>query len=142
TGASYFRSAGALDQYGLSARGLAINTGEPGPEEFPRFTRFWLERGPGAPTVYALLESPSAVGAWRFVNRRDARGVYQDVPLTLTLRRDVASLGFAPLTSMFWYGEGNRNQAIDWRPEVHDSDGLAIWNGRGERLWRPLNNPS
>ncbi|MGA0600587.1 glucan biosynthesis protein [Caulobacter sp. KR2-114] len=142
TGASYFRAAGALDQYGLSARGLALNTGQPTPEEFPRFTAFWLERGPGeAWTVYALLDSPSAAGAWRFVNRKTARGVFQDVSLTVRLRADVASLGFAPLTSMFWYGEGNRRQAADWRPEIHDSDGLAIWNGRGERLWRPLNNP-
>lgn len=143
TGASYFRAAGALDQYGLSARGLAINTGRATPEEFPRFGEFWLERGPGeAWTIYALLDTPSAAGAWRFVNRKTARGVFQDVSLTVRLRADVASLGFAPLTSMFWYGEGNRRQAADWRPEIHDSDGLAIWNGRGERLWRPLNNPT
>ena len=142
TGASYFRAAGALDQYGLSARGLAINTGRAGPEEFPRFTAFWLEHGPGdAWTVYALLDSPSVAGAYRFVNRRTPRGVFQDVTLPVRLRADVASLGFAPLTSMFWYGEGNRRQAADWRPEIHDSDGLSIWNGRGERLWRPLANP-
>jgi glucans biosynthesis protein len=30
---------------------------------------------------------------------------------------------------------------MDWRPEVHDSDGLALWTGSGERIWRPLNNP-
>lgn len=142
TGAAYFRAAGALDQYGLSARGLAINTGQPMPEEFPRFTAFWLERGPGeAWTIYALLDSPSAAGAWRFVCRKTAKGVFQDVSLTVRLRADVACLGVAPVTSMFWYGEGNRRAAADWRPEIHDSDGLAIWNGRGERLWRPLNNP-
>ncbi|HEX7758695.1 MAG TPA: glucan biosynthesis protein [Caulobacteraceae bacterium] len=142
TGASYFRAAGALDQYGLSARGLAIDTGQGKPEEFPRFTSFWIERGAGdAWTVYALLDSPSAAGAWRFVNRRTARGVLQEVTLTVRLRADVASLGFAPLTSMFWYGQANRAQAADWRPEIHDSDGLAIWNGAGERLWRPLGNP-
>lgn len=141
-GASYFRSAGALDQYGLSARGLAIDTGLARPEEFPRFTRFWLEPGPGdALTVYALLESPSATGAWRFVNRRADGGVTQDVSLTMRLRRDVERLGIAPLTSMFWYGEGDRAKAVDWRPEIHDSDGLAILTGRGERIWRPLDNP-
>ncbi|MBS0410123.1 MAG: glucan biosynthesis protein [Proteobacteria bacterium] len=143
TGASYFRAAGPLDQYGLSARGLAVNTGQPGPEEFPRFTDLWLERGPDAAwTICALLDSPSVAGAVRMVSRRTPRGVIQDIAISVRLRADVASLGFAPLTSMFWYGEGNRRQAADWRPEIHDSDGLAIWNGRGERLWRPLSNPS
>lgn len=142
-GASYFRSAGALDQYGLSARGLAINTGIEGQEEFPAFTRFWLERGPAdAITVYALLEGPSVAGAYRFVNRRDSAGPIQEATVSLRLRRDVARLGFAPLTSMFWYGEGNRAAATDWRPEIHDSDGLALLNGTGERIWRPLVNPS
>jgi glucans biosynthesis protein len=141
-GASYFRSAGPLHQYGLSARGLAIDTGLGRPEEFPRFTHFWLERGPGdALTVYALLDSPSAAGAWRFVNRRSPTAFTQEVSLVLSLRKDVERLGFAPLTSMFWYGEGSRDKAVDWRPEIHDSDGLAVLTGAGERLWRPLNNP-
>ena len=141
-GASYFRSAGALDQYGLSARALAIDTGLERAEEFPRFTHFWLESGPAdAMTVYALLDSPSAAGAWRFVNRRSPAGVTQEVSFVLRLRDDVTRLGLAPLTSMFWYGEGNRAQAEDWRPEIHDSDGLAMLTGQGERLWRPLANP-
>src|SRR3546814_1269656 len=47
---------------------------------------------------------------------------------------------------MFWYGEGNLNPKMDWtkkdwRPEIHDSDGLAIRTGAGERIWRPVNNP-
>jgi len=142
-GASYFRSAGALDQYGISARGLAINTGIDGQEEFPTFTRFWLERGPGdALTVYALLEGPSVAGAYRFINRKNETGPTQEISAAIRLRRDVARLGFAPLTSMFWYGEGNRAAAADWRPEIHDSDGLALFTGTGERLWRPLANPA
>ncbi len=141
-GASYFRSAGALDQYGLSARGLAIDTGLGRPEEFPRFSHFWIERGPAdAVTVYALLDSPSVAGAWRFVNRHTPAGVTQDVSFVATLRRDVERLGVAPLTSMFWYGEGSRSQGTDWRPEIHDSDGLALLTGAGERIWRPLVNP-
>ena len=146
-GASYFRSAGQLDQYGLSARGLAIDTGIDGREEFPAFTDFWLERTPQGLVVYALLEGPSVVGAYRFVNRngdaaRDGRGeVVQDVSMALWLRRDVERLGIAPLTSMFWYDEGHPQARIDWRPEIHDSDGLLIHNQAGERLWRPLGNP-
>ena len=140
-GASYFRSSGALDQYGLSARGLAIGTGTASPEEFPAFTHFWLEHGPGALTIYALLEGPSVAGAWRFVNRRGPKGVVQEVSCVAGLRRSVERIGFAPLTSMFWYGEGNRLHGSDWRPEIHDSDGLAMFTGAGERIWRPLNNP-
>lgn len=140
--ASYFRASGALDQYGLSARALAIDTGLSRPEEFPTFTHFWLERAPDGVTVYALLESPSATGAWRFRNRKTTAGVTQDVSATVILRADVERLGLAPLTSMFWYGEGTpRYKAIDWRPEIHDSDGLAMLTGRGERIWRPLVNP-
>ncbi len=140
-GASYFRTAGALDQYGLSARGLAIDTGGPDTEEFPVFTQFWLGKAAdGALLVDALLEGPSVVGAFRFVNRKQADGIVQDVEVSLHLRKDVARLGLAPLTSMFWYDQSSRAQASDWRPEIHDSDGLLIWNGKGERIWRPLGN--
>lgn len=141
-GASYFRSAGALDQYGLSARGIAIDSGGPMAEEFPAFTKFWLGRGAdGAILVDALLEGPSVVGAYRFTNRKGADGVTQDVEASLHLRKDVERLGLAPLTSMFWYDQAARARASDWRPEIHDSDGLLIANGKGERLWRPLGNP-
>jgi len=142
-GASYFRSSGALDQYGLSARGLAIDTGGPGAEEFPAFTRFWLGRSAdGALLVDALMEGPSVVGAYRFTNRKTDAGVTQDVEISLHLRKDIARLGIAPLTSMFWYDQADRAKATDWRPEIHDSDGLLILNGKGERLWRPLSNPA
>jgi glucans biosynthesis protein len=141
-GASYFRSAGALDQYGLSARGIAIDTGIDGREEFPRFTSFWLAReAADSLTIYALLEGPSVTGAFRFVNRKPGGVPTQDISCELHFRRDVERLGIAPLTSMFWFDEGNRGQAIDWRPEIHDSDCLLIHNGAGERICRPLGNP-
>lgn len=141
-GASYFRSAGASDQYGLSARGLAIDTAIPGPEEFPRFSDFWLERADGGELiVYALLNGPSVAGAYRITARKTPDAVLQDVEAAVYVRRPVTKLGFAPLTSMFWYGENNREAARDWRPEIHDSDGLAIATGSGERIWRPLANP-
>lgn len=145
-GASYWRTSGYSGQFGLSARGLALDTAIPdGPEEFPRFTRFWLEQsGDGAITAYALLESPRATGAYRIVSRRQAGddpGVVQEVTADVFLRRNVARLGLAPLTSMYWFGKHDRHVAADWRPEVHDSDGLEIHTGGGERIWRPLNNP-
>jgi glucans biosynthesis protein len=143
-GASYFRAIGELYQYGLSARGIAVDVAVPDrPEEFPSFTRFYFEppaEGGTTVTVYALLEGPSITGAYRFVMQR-TQSVLMDIDCRLFLRRDVARLGIAPLTSMYWYSETIKPTGIDWRPEVHDSDGLAIWNGAGERIWRPLNNP-
>lgn len=140
-GASYFRSSGEMNQYGLSARGLAINTALAGaPEEFPRFSHFWLEEKPEALVIHALLDSPSIVGAYRIHAVKQGR-VRTDVESRLFARKDIERLGVSPLTSMFWYSETDRRLAIDWRPEIHDSDGLAIWTGAGERLWRPLNNP-
>jgi periplasmic glucans biosynthesis protein len=142
-GASYFRSSGALDQYGLSARGLAVDTALPRPEEFPRFSRIWLERVEGEADrvlVYALLDSPSITGAYRF-DCVKPDGPVMDITCSLYPRKAIERLGIAPLTSMYWYSETNRKQAVDWRPEIHDSDGLAIWMGNGERIWRPLNNP-
>jgi glucans biosynthesis protein len=144
-GASYFRSDGPQRQYGLSARGLAIDTGLNRPEEFPRFSAFWL--GPGErdgedAVIYARLESPSVEGAYRFGARREAGdGQRCDVSCRLFFREGVERLGVAPLTSMYWYSETNRWSSPDWRPEVHDSDGLALETGAGERLWRPLRNP-
>jgi glucans biosynthesis protein len=140
-GASYFRTAGAEHQYGLSARGIAVNVGTPEPEEFPDFTEFWIEPHDLLTyTVYALLNGPSLTGAYRFRSHYKD-GVVQDVSSVLFLRKDIARLGIAPATSMFWYGEGNRAAALDWRPEIHDSDGLSMLTGRGERIWRPLLNP-
>ncbi|MCK9515045.1 MAG: glucan biosynthesis protein [Ottowia sp.] len=143
-GASYFRAIGALYQYGVSARGIAIDTAVAGvTEEFPRFSRFYLQTpqddGPTV-TAWAMLEGPSVTGAYRFVMTRD-RAVLMDVSARLFLRRDVQRLGLAPLTSMYWFSETRKPEAVDWRPEVHDSDGLAMWTGAGEYIWRPLANP-
>lgn len=145
-GASYFRALGAGQQYGLSARALAIDTvgGDRG-EEFPRFTDFWLERpAPGATevTILALLDSPRATGAWRFVIRPGQTTAMQ-VQARVYLRQGetpIRTLGIAPLTSMFLFGE-NQPRATDFRPEVHDSDGLMMVTDTGEWLWRPLQNP-
>ncbi len=143
-GASYFRAVGGERQYGLSARGLALDTGLGRAVEFPSFTDFWFERpAPGSDvlTVYALMDSPSVAGAYRF-DIRPGNTLVMDVDAALYPRKAVERLGIAPLTSMYQYGENDRRVANDWRPEVHDSDGLAIWSGQGEWLWRPLANPA
>lgn len=143
-GASYFRAIGELGQVGLSARGLAMGPGTANPEEFPDFTNFWFEpvTKEGEPfVVHALLDGPSVVGAYRFAMSR-TKGVIMDIDAYVILRKPVERIGIAPLTSMFWYSETVKPTAVDWRPEIHDSDGLAVWTGAGEHFWRPLNNPS
>jgi len=146
-GASYFRASGPFNQYGLSARALAIDTGLATPEEFPRFSEFYLSASASGPLiVHALLDSPSVAGAYRFAierlaDQRDVFRIVMDIEARLFARTDITHLGIAPFSSMFWYGESSRKQAADWRPEIHDSDGLALHLGNGERVWRPLNNP-
>jgi len=140
-GASYFRFLGQGQVYGLSARGLAINAG--GQEEFPAFREFWVDVRKGDDsrvTVYALLDSPSISGAYQF-NIYPAKQTVVDVEATLFPRKIIEKIGIAPLTSMFFIGENDRRFTDDYRPEVHDSDGLLIHSGSGEWIWRPLHNP-
>jgi len=143
-GASYFRGLGKDQRYGLSARGLALDTGLASGEEFPHFTEFWIER-PNAQsrelTFYALLDSESVAGAYRFVVRPGNETVTL-VKARIFLRKNVAKLGIAPLTSMYFFGENQpRTAARDYRPEVHDSDILLVQAGTGEWITRPLVNP-
>lgn len=142
-GASYFRAIGELYQYGLSARGVAIDPAVHGKaEEFPDYTKVYIGPETGKTvSVHALLEGPSITGAYRFLMTR-GEGVVMDIEQALFLRADVARFCLAPCTSMYWFSETRKQTAVDWRPEVHDSDGLALWTGVGERVWRPLNNPA
>jgi glucans biosynthesis protein len=142
-GASYFRALGRDNVYGLSARGLAIDTVEPSGEEFPYFIEYWLmEPRPDAQslTLYALLDGPTAAGAYRFDVTPGVETTV-DVTAKLFLRRTPAKLGVAALTSMFFFGENSTRAYEDFRPEVHDSDGLLLRFETGEWLWRPLDNP-
>ena len=143
-GASYFRAVAQQQVYGLSARGLALNTAEPSGEEFAAFTHFWIERPDKNAKeihIYALLESESTTGAYRFAVRPGVETT-MDVDMTLFPREDLHVVGIAPLTSMFLFDETNRGRLDDYRPEVHDSDGLQILTLAGEPVWRPLANPA
>lgn len=142
-GASYFRAIGQHQSYGVSARGLAIDTGLPTPEEFPVFREFWIRKPRPDDTqvvVLALLDSKRATGAYRFVIHPGPATVI-DVQARIKLRSSIDTLGLAPLTSMFYHGENTDRFMDDFRPEVHDSDGLVIETGTGERIWRPAQNP-
>lgn len=142
-GASYFRAVGLGQAYGLSARALAIDTGLTKAEEFPVFREFWVEKpakNAAALVVYALLDSQSVTGAYRFIIRPGAE-LTMDVSSHVYFRKSVERLGLAPLTSMFFHGENGGRFVDDFRPEVHDSDGLLMGRSNGEWVWRPLNNP-
>jgi glucans biosynthesis protein len=141
-GASYFRGVAKGQLYGLSARGLAVRTARPEGEEFPFFSDFWIERPPEQAeqiVIHALLQSPSVVGAYTFTARPGDETIV-DVQVKLFPRVELTGFGIAPLTSMFLFDASNRARFDDYRNAVHDSDGLQIVNGRGERLWRPLAN--
>ena len=144
-GASYFRVVGKGQVYGLSARGLAIDTAPPGGEEFPDFREFWVQRPAGNDkqlVIYALLDSPRATGAYQFILTPGGKDAVVDVQANIFVRGDVKMLGIAPLTSMFLYGPNQQSDLKrNFRPAIHDSNGLAIHTGGGEWLWRPLNNP-
>jgi periplasmic glucans biosynthesis protein len=143
-GSSYFRAAARGTSFGASARGLALDTGLGRPEEFPAFREFWIQQ-PGAPfdplTIYALLDSPSVAGAFRFdvVVREHTR---IDVDANLFFRSDVEQVGVAPLSSMFFFGPNDRGGVDDYRTAAHNSQGLSLWTGKGEILWRAVVNPS
>lgn len=143
-GASYFRAVSHKQQYGLSARGLAIDVAEPRGEEFPEFREFWIERPSSSSqsiVVHALLDSRRVTGAYRF-------GIYpgdptrMDIDATLFAREELRHIGLGCLTSMYLFGELDRSDRPDYRRAVHDSVGLTILTGQNESVWRPLNNPT
>jgi len=142
-GASYFRAVAKGQVYGLSARGLSINTADFKGEEFPAFNTFWIEKpakGTNSLVVHALLDSQSAAAAFRFTIRPGESTVY-DVETAVYPRAELKQVGIGSMTSMFFFAANDRVGVDDVRPAVHDSDGLAMRNGRGEEIWRPLTNP-
>jgi periplasmic glucans biosynthesis protein len=143
-GASYFRAVDIDRQYGMSQRGLAIDCGASTPEEFPDFIEYYLEKpakDSSVLTIYGLLDSPSVAGAYRFVIDA-SEPLTMDIDAALYPRKQIERLGIAPCTSMFLVGKNDRRVDNDWRPEIHDSDGLQIRTGGSEWIWRPLMNPA
>jgi glucans biosynthesis protein len=143
-GASYFRGVGRDNTFGISGRGIAVDTGLPSGEQFPSFVEYWLERPRNDATVttfYGLLDGKSITGAYRFTVD-PGMPTRLKVEARLFTRNAIQLLGVAPLTSMFYYGENTPRPQGQWRTQVHDSDGLLIHNGvSGEWLWQPLLNP-
>jgi glucans biosynthesis protein len=143
-GGSYFRAVGRDQGFGLSARGIAVDTAAPQGEEFPYFREFWIvrpSRKAKSLEIHALLDGPRITGAYRFVLHPGVETL-MDVEVRLFRRAAIQKLGYAPLTSMFLIGENSSGvEPPDYRPEVHDSDGLLMNTAAGEWLWRPLTHP-
>lgn len=146
-GASYFQSRGRASRYGIYARALALDTALPDGEIFPQFREFWLEKPqPDADsfTVYALLDSPYVTGAYRLVITPGSTTV-MDVTARLFPRqagKKPGKIGIAPLTSMYLYSETGNGRPSDFRPEIHNSDGLLYADAEEQWTWIPLNNPA
>ncbi|WCR03555.1 glucan biosynthesis protein [Paracoccus saliphilus] len=143
-GATYFRAVARGTLYGLSGRGLAIKTGSPDGEEFPLFTDFWIHEptdNSGTIRIHAMLDSKSVTGAYQFDVNPGAVTMMK-TRVALFPRIDLRETGLAPLTSMFWFGPAGRRGVDDYRPAVHDSDGLQMHTGAGQALWRSLSSPS
>ncbi|MBK8092304.1 MAG: glucan biosynthesis protein G [Verrucomicrobiaceae bacterium] len=139
-GASYFRAVTDQLGWGISARGIAVNTIGGDAEEFPDFTHFWFakpEAGTKAFKLLALLNGPSVTGAYEFETMPGNTTVMK-IKATLHLRKPVKMLGIAPFSSMYWFGENSHPKPYDFRPEVHDSDGLQVEIEGGPTIWRPL----
>jgi glucans biosynthesis protein len=155
-GASYFRLLAKDLRYGMSARGLALDCGEGDrTEEFPIFTDWWL----GKPAkddnelhLFAILDSVSCAGAYEFLihpGETTTAGIravlyFRETNLVTAVDKNwkpLKTIGLAPLTSMFWFGQDTERKFDDYRTGVHDSDGLLVHMGNGETFWRPLDNP-
>ena len=125
-------------------RGLSINTATAQGEEFPDFAAgFWIEKpAPAANSIviHALLDGPSVTGAYRFTVRPGVETVV-DVEATIFARADLTNFGLGPLTTMFLFDNTNRQKFDDFRPAVHNYNGLQMLSGAGEWIWRPLANP-
>ncbi|NJM34032.1 MAG: glucan biosynthesis protein [Rhodomicrobium sp.] len=142
-GASYFKAIGANQAFGLSARGIAVNTAQPSGEEYPFFRELWIrkpESGERHIMIYALLDGPSLTGAYKF-RAEPGYSTVMDVECTLFPRKPLTHVGIGTLASMYFFGAADPTRLDDYRPNVHSSNGMQIWNGRGEWIWRPLINP-
>ncbi len=142
-GASYFRAIAAAQTYGVLARGICINTAQAAGEEFPVFRAFWVQKPAQDErqlTIYALLDGPSLTGVYKF-RAEPGRSTVMEVECTLFPRKPLTHVGIAPLTSMYFYGSADATRLDDYRPNVHNSDGLLLCTGGGEWIWRPLTNP-
>jgi periplasmic glucans biosynthesis protein len=141
-GATFYRSRAHAQPFGLTARGLAIRTGDDPGEEFPLFREFWIEKpNPAADTltIHALLDSQSVTGAFRFT-LRPAETTIIDTEMTLIARTAIDKLGFAAMASSYLFSPLDHRRPDDVRAAAYESTGLQILTGKGEWLWRPVSN--
>ena len=139
-GASFYRSRANGQDFGVTARGLSIRTGDEPGEEFPLFREFWVEKPTPASntlTMYALLDSASMAGAFRFTIRPLETTII-DTEMTLIARVATDKLGIGAMTAAYLFSGLDHRRPNDWRAAVYEATGLQILSGKGEWLWRPV----
>ena len=141
-GATFYRARAHAQPFGLTARGLAIRTGDEPGEEFPLFREFWIEKpNPAANTltIHALLDSTSVTGAFRFT-LRPADTTIIDTEMTLIARTAIDKLGFGAMAAAYLFSPLDHRRPDDVRAAAYELTGLQILTGKGEWLWRPVSN--
>ncbi|RYH09259.1 MAG: hypothetical protein EON57_05055, partial [Alphaproteobacteria bacterium] len=110
-------------------------------QERPRLSALrTIADGEGGVSVEARVDSPSFSGS--IVLDLDpsspAGTTLVDASLVLTFGRATESIAIAPVETMFLFNASNRGDFDDYRPAVHDSEGLWILSGDGQMYWRSL----
>jgi len=143
-GASFFKALARGQSYGITARALSLWGADNRGEEFSAFRAFWIERpepGASALVIHAVVDSPSATAALR-LTLRPGRTTTIDVEGRLFARVALGHVGLAGMTGTHLFGGTGRRFPEDPRPAAYAVSGLGMRNGRGEALWRPVNNPA
>jgi periplasmic glucans biosynthesis protein len=141
-GASFFRSRAKGQHFGVTARGLAVRTGDDPGEEFPMFREFWIEKPAAASntlTMHALLDSASVTGAFHFTIRPLEMTII-DTEMTLVARSTTDRIGIGAMAAGYLFSPLDHRMAEDWRAAVYEATGLQILSGKDEWLWRPVAN--
>lgn len=142
-GANFFRAIARGQNFGVVARALTLRPAEARGEEFPYFRALWIERPtPGTEQllVHAVLDSESVAGAVRLTLRPGDMTIV-DVEMVLFPRVNLEHVGFGGMQASYLFGPNDRLEIDDARIGAYEAKGLCMSNGRGEWLWRPLQNP-
>lgn len=142
-GATFVRAVARGQNFGAMARALTLNPAEQRGEEFPLFRAFWIETPPpdsNALILHGLIDSPSMAGVVRMTVRPGEATVF-DVETTIIPRVALEHVGFGGSAASFLFGPNVRVTSDDVRVGAYEVGGLSMFNGKGEWIWRPLNNP-
>lgn len=142
-GASFFRLVAEGQDFGINARALALRPADSRGEEFPLFRALFVETpAPGQPVVvHALADSESATAAFKITLTPGRDVSTAAIEGTVFARADLDHIGLGGMQGNYLFGPLDRNRVDDLRAAAFSVEGLAIHNGYGEPIWRPVHNP-